>query len=267
MQHNASRPWIVRPRPCAAPRLRLLCAPYAGGGASLFRSWPDRLPPDAEVLAVQLPGREKRLAEPPCTDLGYAVARIFRELLPLLDRPLALFGYSMGTRIAYELARTMRLRAGTEPLHLFVAACSAPHVPESSPPRYDLPDDAFKEALQRLGGTPPEVLENAELMDLFLPMIRADFALKEGYVHRPWPPLACPVTAYGGLGDAEAPEAAMRAWQASSRGRFRLRLFAGGHFFLHDRESELLEDISQTLAAPHAVLPADLPRTAPTKRT
>ena len=267
MQHNDSRPWIVRPRPCAAPRLRLLCAPYAGGGASLFRGWPDRLPQDAEVLAVQLPGREKRLTEPPCVDLGYAVARIFRELLPLLDRPLALFGYSMGTRIVYELARTLRQQTGTEPLHLFVAACSAPHVPESAPPRHGLPDAAFKEALRRLGGTPEEVLDNAELMALYLPMIRADFALKEAYVHRPCPPFGCPVTAYCGLGDAEAPDPAMRAWQASSRGRFRLRLFEGGHFFLHGREPELLDDISQTLAAPHAVLPADLPRTATTKRT
>lgn len=266
MKRHLELSWITRPRPCAAPRIRLLCAPYAGGGVSMFRTWPDHLPSDVELLAVQLPGRERRVADPPCTDLAEVVDNVLQDLLPYLDRPLALFGYSMGTRIAYELARTLREWAGIEPVHLFVGACTAPQLPESAPPRWRLPDASFKEALRRLGGTSSDVLENDELMELYLPMIRADFALKEGYVHRPCPPFACPVTAYCGTQDVEAPVATMQAWQPRTNGPFRLRVFQGGHFFLHSRLPDVLADIAQALSPRSQATPVSLPRPAQTIR-
>lgn len=260
MQNNASSQWIVRPAPCASPRLRLLCVPYAGGGASLFRRWPGFLPSDVEILAVQLPGREKRLNHPPCADLRVIVDNLLTALCPFLDRPLAMFGYSMGTRIAFELARKLRARDGMEPAHLLMAACKAPQIPEPPNPRFLLPDAEFKEALRRLGGTPDEVLDNDELMDLFLPAVRADFALKESYVHQPCAPFACPITAFCGDRDDEAPPDEVSPWHTQTSGEFRMRIFEGRHFFMHDNFNAFLSAIALALES-RTALP--VPRSTP----
>lgn len=239
--------WIVRPCIRHSPRLRLVCLPYAGGGASLFRKWPQFLPEDIELLAVQLPGREKRLFDPPCSDLAVIVHKLRAALQNYLDCPLGFFGYSMGTRIAYELARTLREQDNIQPACMFVAACKGPQIEEPPNPRYLLPDKEFKEALRDLGGTPDEVLENTELMDMYLPALRADFALKESYVHSPCPPFDCPITAYCGDHDKEAPQDESQTWDQETTAAFRLRCFPGGHFFIHDNLSELLSDMKSQL--------------------
>lgn len=213
----------------------------------MFRVWPKNLPSNVELLAVQLPGREKRIQDPPCRDINEIVKNIHADLQPYLDRPLAFFGYSMGTRIAYELARTIRKHHNIEPAHMFMAACKAPHIPEPPNPRYILPDNEFKEALRKLGGTPDEVLDNDELMELCLPAIRADFALKESYVHTPCDPFSCPVTSYCGAHDKEAPPEESTPWDKITTGPFRMRIFTGKHFFINDHLTTILDDISHEL--------------------
>lgn len=215
----------------------------------MFRTWPKNLPPDVELLAVQLPGREKRIQDPPCRDMGAIVRNLHAALLPYLDRPLAFFGYSMGTRIAYELAREIRKQHNIEPAHMFIAACKAPHIPEAPNPRFILPDSEFTEALRDLGGTPDEILDNRELMELCLPAIRADFALKEGYVYTPCEPFSCPLTAYCGDNDNEAPPAETAPWSETTMGTFRMKIFAGEHFFINDHLPTMLSDISYKLSA------------------
>ena len=130
---------------------------------------------------------------------------------------------------------------------MFMAACKAPQIPEPPHPRFLLPDAQFKEALRQLGGTPDEVLDNTELMDIYLPAVRADFALKEGYVHRPCAPFHCPITVFCGDRDNEAPPADVTPWQLLTHGRFYMRTFEGGHFFLHDHFPAFLGAISQSL--------------------
>src|ERR671919_747384 len=93
--------WILRFRRNPAADLRLFCFPYAGGAASIFRTWPSGLPGSIDVAAVQLPGRETRLAEPPVRRLDALVAAMAPALEPFLDRPFALFGHSMGALIAF----------------------------------------------------------------------------------------------------------------------------------------------------------------------
>src|SRR5205085_9026436 len=120
--------------------LRLLCLPYAGGAADIFRSWANVFPPTIEVCPIQLPGRGGRLLEPPFTNLSLLVETLTSELLPYLDKPFALFGHSMGAIIVFELARQLRSKKINEPLHLFVSAWRAPQIPRRERPSFDLPE-------------------------------------------------------------------------------------------------------------------------------
>src|SRR5262245_40590829 len=147
-------PWIAHRQPGAQTTLRLFCFPYAGGCASLFRTWIGQLPSGVEVCPIQLPGRENRWKETPSTNLPELIQEMFRALPPYLNKPFAFFGYSMGALISFELARALRQQHYPSPLHLFVSACRAPQIPRSSRPIYQLERSSFIEALRQLNGTP-----------------------------------------------------------------------------------------------------------------
>lgn len=243
-------PWIVCPKPNPRAALRLFCFPYAGGGTSVFRLWPDELPPDIEVCAVQLPGRETQLAEPPITDIGRMVQAVIRGLAPAFDAPFALFGHSMGALIAFEVARQLRAQFGLAPVHLFISGRRAPHLPDNDVPISHLPEPAFVEQFsQRYENSIPRlILEEAELREIFLPILRADITLLETYVYAPQAPLDCPISVFGGTEDKRATPDQLLAWQDQTRGSFTLELLPGGHFFLHSARGPLLGSIAQKLA-------------------
>lgn len=243
------KPWAVSYRKAQSePAVRLFCLPYAGGSASVFRGWPDRLPPSVGVWAVQLPGRETRLKEPVFTRLGPLVQELAQAILPSLDRPCALFGHSVGALIAFELARHLRTQYGIRPVHLWAAACPAPQLPDADAPIHALPEPDFRERLRRFNGTPAAVLEHEELMGMMGPILRADFALRETYVYVPEAPLDCPITAFGGEQDHEVDETALRAWQVQTSRSFRLQMLSGNHFFLQSSQAELLQRVSADLS-------------------
>lgn len=246
---SPSGPWVVVPAPNPSARLRLFCFPYAGGGASVFRGWPRALPAGVEVCAVQPPGREGRLAEPPFTRMAALVEAMEGALLPWMDRPFAFFGHSNGAVMAFELARRLRAAGRRGPLHLFASGRPAPQVELTDPPVHALPDAEFVAELRRLEGTPEEVLESPEMMELLLPLLRADFALSETYEYRGEPPLAVPLSAYGGRTDGEVPEWQVAAWEAQTTRAFRLRMFPGGHFFLAEDRDPVLAELSAELRA------------------
>ncbi|MDB4949107.1 MAG: Thioesterase [Gemmatimonadetes bacterium] len=241
--------WISTPRPNPASRLRLFCFPYAGGGASIFYTWPGTLPPDVELCPVQLPGREARLAEPPYRDMMELVARLGEVLEPHMDRPFAFFGHSNGAIMSFELARLLRRQGRRMPLHLFLSGRAAPHVPLSHPPVHELPEPAFSDALRRLQGTPEEILANAEIMALITPLLRADFSLAETYACAPEEPLDVPVTAYGGDADPDVTPEDVEGWSRYTRADFDSRIFPGGHFFLNTQRAMVLAELARNLAA------------------
>ena len=233
-RNATTNPWLayVKPRPEA--RLRLFCFPYAGGAASIYRTWPDELPPEIEVCPVQLPGREGRIRQAAFTNMDDLVAAAAEGLAAELDRgPHAFFGHSMGALIGYELARRRRRAGRPGPRHLIVSARSAPTVPDREEPIYDLPTERFRERLRELNGTPAEVLEHPELMELVEPLLRADFEVNETYEHHPGEPLSCPLTALGGLRDEEVPREDLEKWEELTTGPFRLHMLPGDHFFLN----------------------------------
>jgi len=239
--------WVTTPQPRPGAAVQLVCFPPAGAGASLFHGWSDLLPHHVEVAAAQLPGRERRIAEPPLTSMDELVDEAARELLGFVDRPFALFGHSLGGWVCFELARRLRAVGGPTPVHLFVAGCGAPHVAEPNPPIRQLPDDEFLEAVNTLDGIPPAALANAELIALTLPTLRADFTVYETYVYREAPPLDCPITAFGGLDDPRVRRSAVAAWGEQTTDRFELGMFSGGHFFLKNASCEVLRVVGEDL--------------------
>lgn len=220
----------------------------------MYRNWSEMIPPSIEVCAINLPGREGRFREQPHTRMDMLIQDLADGLSDHLGTSYAFLGHSMGAMIAFELARELRRRTVPGPAYLFVSGRQAPHVPDPDPPKYNLPDTEFIEELRTLAGTPPEVLEHPELMELMLPLLRADFELVDTYVCREEPPLDCPISAFGGLGDPETRPEELAAWREQTSGTFRMRLLPGNHFFLNDHLLSvlrgLLHDLESFVAAP-----------------
>ncbi|WP_049976325.1 thioesterase II family protein, partial [Azospirillum sp. B506] len=230
--------------------VRLFCFSFAGGGASVYARWPHSFPADIAVCPVLLPGREGAFAQLPFDRLDLLLDRLVADIGPMFDRPYALFGYSLGARIAYALAHRLVRQGYAPPVHLTVAAAYAPSVPPFRRGVHLLPRPALLEHLRHLGGTPPEVLADQELVDLILPAVRADFALVECPL--PLEPLACPITACVGDDDTSATPDLAAGWARQTGAGFRLRRFAGGHFFIREQVRALIagtvSDITEAMA-------------------
>ncbi|WP_088243857.1 thioesterase II family protein [Calothrix rhizosoleniae] len=238
-------------QPLSQASMRLFCFPYAGGRALIYRSWAKSLPTNIEVCAIELPGRGSLLKETPFTQMEPLIETIAQIILPKLDKPFALFGHSMGALVSFELANLLLHKYGIKPAHLFISARRAPQIISKEPPVYSLPEPEFIAELHRLNGTSQEILANKELMQLFLPILRADFEVLETYTYRPLPPLECPITAFGGLSDPEANINELEAWAKQTKSTFSLKMFQGDHFFIHSAQSQLLEFLNQFLH-PHS---------------
>ncbi|MDI5938946.1 MULTISPECIES: thioesterase II family protein [unclassified Micromonospora] len=228
MSGSSSR-WLEVAVPNAGAPRRLVCFPHAGGSAVFFRDWGRRLP-ECEVLAVRYPGRGERIDEPEPTDLVPLARDIAEALVPLADRPMVLFGHSMGAVVALETARAMRA-AGVEPAHLI--ASGSRDVPADEPAfrgaEEEEDDDAILARLVRLGGTDAELAEDPIFQELVLPYIRSDGRMFHAYRMEPTPRLGCPVTTVVGDIDTDADR---RPWRELTTGAHREVSVRGNHFYL-----------------------------------
>lgn len=241
MMNSGENLWLPRRGVCGDAELRLFCFPHAGGGGAVYHRWSRELPPQIDVVPVLLPGRERRLHEAAPPTLGELVTGIADALEPYLRAAYAIFGQSMGALIGFELLRELRRRAQPLPRHFFAAAYRAPQLSRQSEPLHELPDAEFLSKIQeRFAGIPPEIARSADLLSLFLPILRADVRLIETYRYYEEPPLACPITALGGADDHQVSIADLAAWRTQTSGEFRQKLFSGGHFFVTTRQTEVL---------------------------
>ncbi|RLK25027.1 surfactin synthase thioesterase subunit [Micromonospora sp. M71_S20] len=227
--------------------VQLFCLPYAGGGATVFRRWQDGLGPDVEVLPVQLPGRENRIGENPVfevVDVAYAIAERIRG-------PYAIYGHSMGGRVGFEVVRELRRAGRPLPLRLYVGGARAPHV--HAPSHFDglsrVDDGELLRRLEAGGGMPAGLLEYPELVELLLPLLRADFAQVDDYRYTPEEPLPMPIVAFSGRGDNTVSREHSDGWREHSAAGFTLHEIDGGHFFLNERLPDLLAVIRADLTA------------------
>ncbi|MEH1123249.1 thioesterase II family protein [Micromonospora sp. CPCC 206061] len=246
MTEDAGR-WLIRFRPRPDAALRLVCFPHAGGSAAFFRPWLELVPPEVELVAVQYPGRLDRLGEPCVTDMDQMSRRILAALAATPGAAVALFGHSMGSVIAYEVARRLCAAPGGPPLaRLMVSGRPGPAY-HSGRTWHRAGDGALADELRRLGGTDEPALAHPELRGLVLSVLRNDYRLVETYRHRPGPPLSCPVTVLGGDDDPEAPVADLGGWAATTTGPVATRLFPGGHFYLVPHRPAVVREVMDSI--------------------
>jgi medium-chain acyl-[acyl-carrier-protein] hydrolase len=223
-------------------KVRLFCLPYAGGNHGIFSSWADILAPHIEICPALLPGRSVRFNERPINNLRTLVSHLAQAIQPLLTKPYWIYGHSMGGIIGYELASSISRSGLPIPDHLYISGARAPHVPIPATARvkinsYKLPDQPFIEQLKELNGTPPEVFAAPELLEIILPILRADFAVVDTYEYKGNPPLTCPISAFGGLDDiSDVPIEALEQWKIHTTGQFSLKMLTGDHFFVWQSE-------------------------------
>lgn len=230
------------PQPTAAGTLEmqggqftLFCLPHAGGNAARFAAWSAWLPGWARVVPVDLPGHGRRVREPRLTQWQPLVADITAAISEQAVGAYAVFGHSLGALVGYEVCQTLEGRGRPAAL-LATAARNGPSARASNAPIHDLPEAQFLSSIERLGGTPVNVLEYPDLLRAFLPVLRADMRLAEIYVRPRRPPLSCPIATFGGRRDKMTDEAGLLAWEHETIGGFEFTYVDGGHFFLEEPE-------------------------------
>ncbi|WP_281848711.1 alpha/beta fold hydrolase [Dyella sp. GSA-30] len=225
--------------------VRLFCFPYAGGNSSIYRGWQAELGSRIEVVAAELPGRGVLRHDQPYYRLDALVDDFMEQIRPLLDRPCVFFGHSNGALMCYALTLALRRHGCRLPSHLILSAKKPPHLDKEK--LHSMTSEALIERLRALNGTPPEVLDNPEMMELVLPLLRADFSLSETFECPDEAPLSCGATLVGGSADAEASIGELSQWQRYLPNAGTPIVLQGDHFFVHTRRSDLLELVRNAL--------------------
>lgn len=234
--------WVSRFHPSDAP-VRLVCFPHAGGAASYYHPLSMKLSSEADVLAIQYPGRQERRAEPCVTDLATLADLVAEELRPWTDRPLALFGHSMGALLSFEVARRLE-RDDVPVLALFVSGRRAPSRLRGEAV-HQQGDQSLIAHVRQLSGTDSRFLDDPELLSMLLPALRSDYQAVETYRYEPGIPLSCPLAALIGDQDPLVTAEEAAAWRDHTIDSFELRTYPGGHFYLNEH----LPDVTETIAS------------------
>ncbi len=247
--------WLRRLSAGPAPRLRLLGLPHAGGTATTFANWPALLPTEVEMIAVQYPGRQDRIAEPYIEEMAEMADLVTAALRPLLDTPIVMFGHSMGSSLAYEVAVRLAREDGFVVDRIFVSARTSPHRIDGEP-RHGLSDDELVAAMRRLGGPDLGVFDIPQLLPLILPPLRADLRLLDRHRPAAMTKLATPFTAFGGDQDETCPTTDLAEWADATSAGIDYRIFHGGHHYLRELEAAVVQEVVARLPCFEAGQPA-----------
>lgn len=220
---------------------RIFCFPYAGGNPRAFLDWQPSMGDDAEIVAVCMPGRGHRIAEQPPSSIADLADGAAAAISTCADRPIYLFGHSLGALVAFEVAR----RLGHLPSfrHLVASGCAAPAVlPSQRVVRAaQLEGRAFAEAVDFFGGLRPEIIADEEVRDLLLPGLQADFRLVAGYRYHVAGPLAVDVSLINGRDDPHVGITALRRWRQECRRAPDCHWVDGGHFHFEPHPHAVLD--------------------------
>ncbi|MBB2914118.1 surfactin synthase thioesterase subunit [Streptosporangium becharense] len=243
---NGDRRWLKRFGRPAPGGVQLLCFHSGGAGAGMFRHWTQLAAPGIDIVAVQLPGRADRFGEPPYRRMKPLLDDLITAAGPLFARPFALYGTSMGARVAWALAHALRERALPRPRALYVAASAAPCLDDGTWSWEDR-EDGLEGYVREMGGTPAEVLAEPQLLAVLLGTLDADLTVLSTHGFRPATPLDLPIHAFAGSQDPEAPPDRMIGWKAETTARFDLTPIPGGHFFDREGDRLVIETIGSDL--------------------
>jgi len=241
----ASGRWIRELRVSPLARTALVCLPHAGGCASFFRDWRVYLPLQYDLLAAQYPGREERYAEPCVDSMAELADGVAEALLSYAHLRLVLFGHSLGASLAYEVGCRLEAR-GVLPARLFASAHPAPHRPRSSNLHHQ-GDAALLDDVRRLARPGASLLDEPDLRDLFMPMLRGDYRIIETYRCETATPLQTPIDVLLPTQDSEISEDEAMAWQDLTQARLGILRVEGGHFYLQDQYPSLIPRLLRRL--------------------
>lgn len=243
--------WVVTPKPLPDAEVKLLCFPYAGGGVSIYHPWHRQLNNHVELNIVQLPGRGTHFSQSPIDDMDTLVAALLPKLSGLLQHNYVVYGHSLGSRVAFELVRQAMAKGFPPPLHFFASGSASPKAKRSENTIYQLPDEGFIQALKDMNGTPPEILQNRQMMDLFMPTLRADFKLAEDYFCHKSFTIPTDVTVLSGRDDRVSTEQLQR-WGDFFKSS-QIVMCDGDHFFIDSHPQQVLDVVNAKLAEKVAV--------------
>jgi medium-chain acyl-[acyl-carrier-protein] hydrolase len=228
----------------------VVCLAFGGGSSAAYRPWAGRFPADVQLYGVDLPGRAARYHEPLLTRMEAITQAL--AAMPDFEVPPVFFGHSLGALLAYEWAHELAETGRRAPVRLVVSGRSAPQAAPARAPIHRLPDDAFLEEVKRYQGLPEDVLAHRELVELVLPVLRADFTLTETYRFRARARLAVPITVCLGNSDPMVDPECWLDWQRCTTASCERRLYEGGHFYLHDHRDALIDMLTRYAREPHS---------------
>lgn len=229
-------------------KIKLFCIPYAGGSSTIYSGWKRKLDSHIELRPIELAGRGRRYDEPFYESIEAAALDIYNYIKDeVTEAPFAFYGHSMGSLLAFEVAHLQQERQGIIPRHIFFSGHRAPHMPRRDKITHMLPEEEFKQEILKLGGTPKDLLEEEELLELFLPLLRADFRIVENYAYG-WADskLSCDITVMNGKED-QLTLSEITEWGVHTRKKCKFIMFEGGHFFIRGNSEEIIKIINYTL--------------------
>lgn len=242
--------WLVSFSKNYDAQLRLFCFPYAGGGAGVFRDWHHHLPDFVELICIQPPGRETRFKDTLISDLNVYVAQLSESIPEYLDLPYIFFGHSVGALIGHELLLALGKLGITPAEHFVISGHSAPTDKRQYYEKIThLSDAMFLERLPDYGGTPDIILNNPELMEVYLPILRSDFLLSE---HKQTPniKLDCPISVMGGEEDRICCDN-LALWAEETSKNCDIHVYPGGHFFINESKQQVLDTLNELILNLH----------------
>lgn len=246
-QENEQSPWFPRSNSKPNAQYRVLCLPYAGGSASLFRTWDEFVGNDIEIVPIELPGRGMRVNETLASDMESLATELAEVISLINDKPFILFGHSMGGRIAYYLYHKLVAMGAPIPDRLALSACNPPQISSPANKPWEMDNQTFARHLQRMGGTPNIILESQDMLDLFIPILKSDLRLASQSIAIE-EKVKIPVTVLFGTDDHIAPKASMLTWQDRCECPIDICEIQGGHFFLKDKANKIVNVIIENLS-------------------
>ena len=246
--------WFIIPKPNPSADLKLICFPYAGGGVNVFTSWSKYLPENIELIIVQTPGRGSHMTAKPYINMEELIQNLLREVIVHFKKPYILFGHSLGSRVAFALMNEAYKLYNSLPLHFIASGSRSPHKKLITEPIYNLPTDDFIQKLKILNGTPNEVLENRELMNFFLPVLRADFKIADEYIYRGKTKFNCPISVLTGEYDIGVTLGDAKSWGDLFTQKVSVHTIPGDHFFINSHRDIVLKKINAITTKTHTPL-------------
>lgn len=241
--------WYVEYKKNPHASMRIFCFPHSGGGASTYFSWSNLLSLTVELISIQLPGRENRFYDHLTNDLEFIIDNLSQEFTYYKEKPFVVFGHSLGALIAYEFVKSVYQSYGIYPQYMIVSGAKAPHLPFRIKKLSQLEDEELLQELKNYGEINDALLQNEQILKMFLPIFRSDFSIGENYNYKETVVFPFDILALAGSDDPTVNKKEILGWSGYTSGNFEFRIFPGGHFFLKSHTEEILSFISQKIGA------------------